>query len=60
MEEQARTQLFSNALDPLLERLSANYVDDSDLSNAVRDLFAVPWGMGWGGVGWGGGLRRPG
>jgi hypothetical protein len=41
VEEQARSRLFTNALDPLLEQLSADYVDDSDLSASIQTLFAV-------------------
>jgi hypothetical protein len=41
LEEQTQTRLFCNALDPLLERLGAECIDDSDLSARIRKLFAV-------------------
>jgi hypothetical protein len=42
LEELASRSTIHNTLDPLLDGISRDYIDDSDLSNRLRKLYEVP------------------
>ncbi len=39
-------QVIRNTLDPLLEKLSKDYIDDADLSSRIQNLFKVTGSCG--------------
>ncbi len=41
LEEKRRLQLARNPLEPLLKKISKEFVDDSDLSNKLHHLYKV-------------------
>ena len=41
LDESKSRKTISSTLDPLLERLSRDYVDDADLSSRLQSLFRV-------------------
>ena len=42
LETKQRTKIFvTNTLDPLLEKLSNDYIDDADLSIRLKNLYTV-------------------
>jgi hypothetical protein len=42
LEELASRSTIHNTLDPLLDKISRDYIDDSDLSTRLRKLYEVP------------------
>ena len=41
LEEKRQLQLARNPLEPLLKKISKEFVDDSDLSNKLHQLYKV-------------------